>query len=172
MTFVGFCTWTLQIKSIQTRSRWVSLIALADFQGILLVYDITNKWSFDGIGRWLREVDEVGFVRLNLTLTILTKACTNPRLGLVSMRPACRRFSSEIVFISLSKGKWAKPAPRSTRWGTTWCSWKSVHFVISTSSSPSPSCLAWPSDGTEWKGCGRPTKVCFRSYFSWGSHLG
>lgn len=28
-------------------------------QGILLVYDITNKWSFDGINRWLKEVDEV-----------------------------------------------------------------------------------------------------------------
>ncbi|KAG1683016.1 Ras-related protein Rab-40C [Nymphon striatum] len=27
-------------------------------QGILLVYDITNKWSFDGIDRWLRECDE------------------------------------------------------------------------------------------------------------------
>ena len=27
-------------------------------QGILLVYDITNKWSFDGIERWLNEVNE------------------------------------------------------------------------------------------------------------------
>eukprot|EP00096_Caligus_rogercresseyi_P007160 TRINITY_DN247_c1_g1_i4.p2 TRINITY_DN247_c1_g1~~TRINITY_DN247_c1_g1_i4.p2 ORF type:complete len:294 (-),score=94.90 TRINITY_DN247_c1_g1_i4:669-1550(-) len=27
-------------------------------QGILLVYDITNKWSFEGINRWLKEVDE------------------------------------------------------------------------------------------------------------------
>jgi len=27
-------------------------------QGILLVYDITNKWSFDGIDRWIREIDE------------------------------------------------------------------------------------------------------------------
>nr|CAD7392341.1 unnamed protein product [Timema cristinae] len=27
-------------------------------QGILLVYDITNKWSFDGIDRWLKEVEE------------------------------------------------------------------------------------------------------------------
>ncbi|XP_074647955.1 ras-related protein Rab-40B-like [Tubulanus polymorphus] len=27
-------------------------------QGILLVYDITNKWSFDGIDRWIKEVDE------------------------------------------------------------------------------------------------------------------
>uniref|UniRef100_A0A6M2DHT5 Putative rab subfamily protein of small gtpase n=1 Tax=Xenopsylla cheopis TaxID=163159 RepID=A0A6M2DHT5_XENCH len=27
-------------------------------QGVLLVYDITNKWSFNGIDRWLKEVDE------------------------------------------------------------------------------------------------------------------
>ena len=28
-------------------------------QGILLVYDITNKWSFAGLDRWLKEVEEV-----------------------------------------------------------------------------------------------------------------
>jgi len=27
-------------------------------QGILLVYDITNKWSFEGINRWVKEVEE------------------------------------------------------------------------------------------------------------------
>ncbi|KAL0279396.1 UNVERIFIED_CONTAM: hypothetical protein PYX00_000967 [Menopon gallinae] len=27
-------------------------------QGILLVYDITNRWSFEGINRWLMEVEE------------------------------------------------------------------------------------------------------------------
>lgn len=27
-------------------------------QGILLVYDITNRWSFEGIDRWVREVEE------------------------------------------------------------------------------------------------------------------
>ncbi|XP_064478230.1 ras-related protein Rab-40B-like [Ornithodoros turicata] len=27
-------------------------------QGIILVYDITNRWSFDGIDRWLQEVEE------------------------------------------------------------------------------------------------------------------
>ena len=29
------------------------------FQGILLVYDIANRWSFDGIDRWIKEIDEV-----------------------------------------------------------------------------------------------------------------
>ncbi|KAG0421814.1 hypothetical protein HPB47_002325, partial [Ixodes persulcatus] len=27
-------------------------------QGIILVYDITNRWSFDGLGRWLQEVEK------------------------------------------------------------------------------------------------------------------
>jgi len=27
-------------------------------QGILLVYDITNKWSFEGMDRWVKEVEE------------------------------------------------------------------------------------------------------------------
>ncbi|OXA51002.1 ras-related protein Rab-40C [Folsomia candida] len=27
-------------------------------QGIFLVYDITNQWSFDGLSRWLHEVEE------------------------------------------------------------------------------------------------------------------
>jgi len=27
-------------------------------QGVLIVYDITNKWSFAGLDRWLREVEE------------------------------------------------------------------------------------------------------------------
>ncbi|CAH0563879.1 unnamed protein product [Brassicogethes aeneus] len=27
-------------------------------QGVFLVYDITNRWSFDGLDRWLKEVDE------------------------------------------------------------------------------------------------------------------
>lgn len=34
-------------------------------QGILLVYDLTNKWSFDGIDRWRREVEEVSNVLHN-----------------------------------------------------------------------------------------------------------
>ncbi|ELK12207.1 ras-related protein Rab-40B isoform X1 [Pteropus alecto] len=27
-------------------------------QGVVLVYDIANRWSFDGIDRWLKEIDE------------------------------------------------------------------------------------------------------------------
>ncbi|XP_054620103.1 ras-related protein Rab-40B [Dunckerocampus dactyliophorus] len=27
-------------------------------QGVILVYDITNRWSFDGIDRWIKEIEE------------------------------------------------------------------------------------------------------------------
>ncbi|NXI48047.1 RB40B protein, partial [Galbula dea] len=27
-------------------------------QGVILVYDITSRWSFDGIDRWIKEIDE------------------------------------------------------------------------------------------------------------------
>nr|XP_057922077.1 ras-related protein Rab-40B isoform X2 [Doryrhamphus excisus] len=27
-------------------------------QGVILVYDITNRWSFDGIERWIKEIEE------------------------------------------------------------------------------------------------------------------
>ena len=44
-------------------------------QGLLLVYDLTNKWSFDGIDRWRREVEEVSTINSlihgEMALTIL-----------------------------------------------------------------------------------------------------
>lgn len=41
-----------------TLGRAVDFVCVS-LQGILLVYDITNRWSFDGIDRWIREIDEV-----------------------------------------------------------------------------------------------------------------
>ncbi|KAB1251814.1 Ras-related protein Rab-40C [Camelus dromedarius] len=40
--------------------RWPLGLTTPEFplQGILLVYDITNRWSFDGIDRWIKEIDE------------------------------------------------------------------------------------------------------------------
>ncbi|KAF6126771.1 RAB40C, member RAS oncogene family [Phyllostomus discolor] len=35
-------------------------------QGILLVYDITNRWSFDGIDRWIKEIDECSACRTSV----------------------------------------------------------------------------------------------------------
>ena len=34
-------------------------VSVLSLKGILLVYDITNRWSFDGIDRWITEIDEV-----------------------------------------------------------------------------------------------------------------
>ena len=44
-------------------------------QGILLVYDITNKWSFEGISRWLHEVDHVRQIRVLDYWTRVAQAC-------------------------------------------------------------------------------------------------
>ncbi len=37
----------------------ITCVIVVWLQGILLVYDITNKWSFDNIDRWIKEIDEV-----------------------------------------------------------------------------------------------------------------
>lgn len=53
LTISRFCTITGQGRFctiIRSYSRGA--------QGVILVYDITNKWSFDGINRWLKEVEE------------------------------------------------------------------------------------------------------------------
>ena len=38
----------------------VSNVGFALFQGIMLVYDITNEKSFDNIRNWIRNIEEVG----------------------------------------------------------------------------------------------------------------
>ena len=42
----------------QERFRTITTSYFRGAQGILLVYDITNKWSFEGISRWLKEVEQ------------------------------------------------------------------------------------------------------------------
>lgn len=46
-------------------------------QGILLVYDITNKWSFDGIDRWLKEVEEVIFFSVSMFISCFVQTKLN-----------------------------------------------------------------------------------------------
>lgn len=50
----------LQIWDASGQGRFCTIIRSYSrgAQGIILVYDITNKWSFQGINRWLKEVDE------------------------------------------------------------------------------------------------------------------
>ena len=45
------------------KPRLIMMCGCVSPQGILLVYDITNRWSFDGIDRWIREIDEVRLSR-------------------------------------------------------------------------------------------------------------
>lgn len=54
-----------QVRPVRETLIFVIILVCDDIfyffflQGILLVYDITNEWSFDGIDRWIREIDEV-----------------------------------------------------------------------------------------------------------------
>lgn len=68
--FIGYKTTTilldgkrvkLQLWDTSGQGRFCTIIRSYSrgAQGIFLVYDITNKWSFDGIDRWLKEVEEV-----------------------------------------------------------------------------------------------------------------
>ncbi|XP_013920716.1 PREDICTED: ras-related protein Rab-40C [Thamnophis sirtalis] len=54
-------------------------------RGILLVYDITNRWSFDGIDRWIKEIDEVSH------LTIKLFSLFPPSLSVFSLQDLCCR---------------------------------------------------------------------------------
>lgn len=47
------------MKTTKTHLPYLCVLVFVCLQGILLVYDITNRWSFDGIDRWIREIDEV-----------------------------------------------------------------------------------------------------------------
>lgn len=81
-------------------------------QGLLLVYDLTNKWSFDGIDRWRREVEEV----CSYNSTILpSRTCTlQPSTFITcSMHPEFLKYLWAIVFIWNSKGQlaWLKLRP-------------------------------------------------------------
>lgn len=56
---VCFCAFTCRDTSGQGRFSTIIRSYSRGAQGIILVYDITNRWSFDGLGRWLQEVEKV-----------------------------------------------------------------------------------------------------------------
>ncbi|XP_029990376.1 ras-related protein Rab-40C-like isoform X1 [Sphaeramia orbicularis] len=49
---------TINVCNFQFHVNFFFTFLNSIVQGILLVYDITNGWSFDGIDRWIREIDE------------------------------------------------------------------------------------------------------------------
>jgi Ras-related protein Rab-40 len=55
-----FCFRRTQIWDASGQGRFCTIIRSYSrgAQGIILVYDITNKWSFEGINRWIKEVEE------------------------------------------------------------------------------------------------------------------
>lgn len=53
----------LNLPICQTNFKWISFT-----QGVILVYDITNRWSFDGIDRWIKEIDEVRYRIMNINI--------------------------------------------------------------------------------------------------------
>lgn len=70
-------------------------------QGILLVYDITNGWSFDGIDRWIREIDEV--IPFKLFAVDKYRKCVGrgPTLCLFASRP--EKDNCPIVHLRMRK---------------------------------------------------------------------
>ena len=46
------------------------------FQGVILVYDISRRKSYDNMRKWLKFVDEVGFLFLFLICPWITKIHT------------------------------------------------------------------------------------------------
>ena len=52
----------LQVYDASGQGRFCTILRCYSrgAQGILLVYDITNKWSFESIDRWLQEIEKVG----------------------------------------------------------------------------------------------------------------
>lgn len=58
--------WAFRNASGQGRFSTIIKSYSRGVQGILLVYDITNRWSFNGIRRWLAEIDEVSVKNFDL----------------------------------------------------------------------------------------------------------
>jgi len=53
---------------IHSRSKMIhTLTIIFVFQGIMLVYDITQEKTFDNISKWLRNIEEVIMTENNLT---------------------------------------------------------------------------------------------------------
>ena len=71
----------LQIWDTSGQGRFCTIIRSYSrgAQGILLVYDITNKWSFEGMDRWVREVEEhaPGIPKVGQTKSLLITSYNN-----------------------------------------------------------------------------------------------
>ncbi|XP_065342327.1 ras-related protein Rab-40B [Cloeon dipterum] len=75
----------LQVWDTSGQGRFCTIIRSYSrgAQGVLLVYDITSKWSFDGIDRWVKEVEEHA--------PGVPKVLVGNRLHLAFKRQVCQR---------------------------------------------------------------------------------
>lgn len=57
--YVHFCWHAITLNCLHT-FEFISFKQVVCFQGIMLVYDITNDKSFENIKNWIRNIEEVG----------------------------------------------------------------------------------------------------------------
>jgi Ras-related protein Rab-40 len=83
----------------------------------LLVYDITNKWSFDGLNRWLKEVEEhaPGVPKLlignrlhlefkrQVSADVAEEYAVKHKMGFFEVSSLCNNFNIVESFVELSR---------------------------------------------------------------------
>ena len=112
----------LQIWDTSGQGRFCTIIRSYSrgAQGILLVYDITNKWSFEGMDRWVREVEEhaPGIPKVRRTMNVSESWNGNVT---VPNSPVVR-FWLATDSTSHLRDRWTRQRLRLTRTGITWAS--------------------------------------------------
>ena len=111
-------------------------------QGILLVYDITNKWSFEGMDRWVKEVEEHA--------PGIPKVLVGNRLHLAFNRQVKNSKSNNNNHIVRSSRRMLSDMPSVI----TWASMKCHPLSTSTSRRAFRSFAEWRFAGMGWRGSG------------------
>jgi hypothetical protein len=63
--YVPWCTHMYMCRQ-HIVSSWIMLFFLVCIKGIMLVYDITNEKSFENIRNWIRNIEEVSQVSIDI----------------------------------------------------------------------------------------------------------
>lgn len=140
-------------------------------QGILLVYDITNKWSFDGINRWLKEVEEVRFFLLYCVyedsyvccirktfLGLLFAFSCNFAFSVDSMPLVCPKcwLGIDYTWHLNAKLPWKKLKPMQQNIRCLILKW--AHYVTLISVKALVNCPVWHCIEMAWKDYGDPIR--------------
>lgn len=162
----------LQVWDTSGQGRFCTIIRSYSrgAQGVLLVYDITSKWSFDGIDRWVKEVEEVPinpvfmYILQYVTLTKFMLKLIKIMLIDFSTLLEFQRYLLVIDFIWLSRDKLVREKQKCMPLKTEWRSLKSALCAISISERVSANSHGWPCTEMVWKGCGDLIKVKVGNY--------